>query len=66
MLTQHTDRAGCVRTVSVTIDANGVRHERDVLTRQGRKEWARRVEAVRKRAAARAAELDLIEKEGAR
>lgn len=66
MLTQYTDSAGCVRAVSASVDANGVRHERDVLTRQGRKEWARRVEAVRKRAAARAAESDLIEKEGSR
>lgn len=66
MLTQYTDRAGCVRAVSTSVDASGVRHERDVLTRQGRKEWARRVEAVRKRVAAHAPESDLIEKEGAR
>lgn len=49
MLTQYTDRAGCVRAVSVTVDASGVRIERDVLTRQGRKKWARQVEATRAR-----------------
>lgn len=66
MLTQYTDRAGCVRAVSVNVDERGVRVERDVLTRQGRKEWGRCVEAVRKRAAVRAPEVDLIEKDGAR
>lgn len=52
MLTrQYTDVVGCVRTVVVEIGADGVRRERDELTRQGRKTWARMLEAVRKRAA---------------
>lgn len=46
----YTDVAGCVRVVDLQIDERGVRIERDVLTRQGRKEWGRRVEAVRKHA----------------
>lgn len=46
--THYTDAAGCVRMVTVE-HVDGVRVERDLLTRQGRKEWARRVEAVRKR-----------------
>lgn len=52
MLTHYTDRARCVRAVTIETDASGVCVERDVLTRQGRKEWARRVEAIRARAAA--------------
>lgn len=48
----YTDRARCVRVVTIETDASGVRIERDVLTRQGRKEWARKVEAIRTRCAA--------------
>ena len=48
---QYTDVRGCVRAVTVEVDADGVRHERDVLTRQGRKEWARQVETIRARSA---------------
>lgn len=48
MSAHYTDVVGCVRVVTVD-HVDGVRVERDLLTRQGRKEWARRVEAVRKR-----------------
>lgn len=48
---QYTDVRGCVRAVTVEVGADGVRHERDLLTRQGRKEWARQVEATRARSA---------------
>lgn len=47
-MTHYTDAAGCVRVVTVD-HVDGVRVERDLLTRQGRKEWARKVEAVRRR-----------------
>jgi len=50
-VTQYTDVRGCVRVVTVEVDARGVRVERDLLTRQGRKEWARQVEAIRARRA---------------
>jgi hypothetical protein len=50
-VTQYTDVRGCVRVVAVEVDARGVRVERDVLTRQGRKEWARQVEVIRARSA---------------
>lgn len=50
MQRRYTDVAGCVRMVTVD-HVDGVRVERDVLTEQGRKEWARRVEALRKREA---------------
>lgn len=50
MLTRYTDVTRCVRVVTIETNASGVRIERDVLTRQGRKEWGRRVEAARKRA----------------
>lgn len=48
MAAEYTDVAGCVRRATVD-HVDGVRVERDLLTRQGRKEWARRVEALRKR-----------------
>lgn len=47
-LTHYTDVAGCERVVTVD-HVDGVRVERDVLTERGREQWARRVEAVRKR-----------------
>lgn len=48
---QYADVRGCVRAVTVEVGADGVRRERDMLTRQGRKEWARQVEATRARSA---------------
>lgn len=48
MVAEYTDAAGCVRRVTVD-HADGVRVERDLLTQQGREQWARKVEAVRKR-----------------
>ncbi len=50
MPAEYTDSAGCVRRVTVSLEA-GLRVERDLLTRQGHKHWNRRVEAVRKRTA---------------
>lgn len=52
----YTDRARCVRAVTIETNASGVRVERDVLTRQGRKEWARKVEAIRARCTERTSE----------
>lgn len=43
MLTHYTDASGCVRGVSTELGADGVRRERDLLTRQGRKAWGKRV-----------------------
>lgn len=48
MVAVYTDVAGCDRVVTVD-HVDGVRVERDVLTEHGREQWARRVEAVRKR-----------------
>jgi len=51
VLSQYTDVRGCVRVVTVEVAERGVRVERDLLTQQGRKEWARQVEATRARSA---------------
>lgn len=59
----YTDAARCVRTLSITTDARGVRIERDMMTRPGRRTWGRHVEAARARlAAANAQEADLLSK----
>lgn len=54
----YTDRAGCVRSVTVALDG-GVRVESDMMTRQGRKQWKKHVAEIRQRWAAREAELML-------
>lgn len=45
----YTDCARCVRNVTIEVGSDGVRRERDLLTRHGRKEWSRRVDSARKR-----------------